>query len=105
LTKLGEIEVLRLLPKHVFQLVRCGRKGLPRRRTGDGPSDPLVGDLRWRARIRGPTSFASWHATTARGPGREPSTMSLWDPRSSRGSTRAIQFCVGAASRRSGSSA
>jgi hypothetical protein len=30
---------------------------------------------------------------------------SLWDPRSSRGSTRAIQFCVGAASRRSGSSA
>jgi hypothetical protein len=29
----------------------------------------------------------------------------LWDPRSSRGSTRAIQFCVGAASRRSGSSA
>jgi hypothetical protein len=59
LTKLGEIEDLDLLPKHVFQLVRCGPEGLPRRRTGDGPSDPLVGDLRWRARIRGSIVFAS----------------------------------------------
>ena len=46
MTKLGEIEVLRLLPKHVFQLVRCDPpKWIPKMPEGSSSSDPLVGDL------------------------------------------------------------
>ena len=42
MTKLGEIEDLDLLPKHVFQLVRCGPEGPP------GAGDPAtVPAIRW----------------------------------------------------------
>jgi hypothetical protein len=45
LDKLGEIEDLDLLPKHVFQLVRCGPRRASRAGEPGGSSDPLVCDL------------------------------------------------------------
>jgi hypothetical protein len=57
LDKLGEIEDLDLLPKHVFQLVRCGPEEPP------APANRAVPAIRWcvtsssRARIRGSMLF------------------------------------------------
>jgi len=93
LTKLGEIEVLRLLPKHVFQLVRCDPpKWIPR-----SPKAPCPA-IRWSV-----TSLASrGHGSGDRGPdtkrrleGRPPSRRARQRvdlEQSPRGLTRALQF-------------